>query len=239
MLVPCRYIILFMRLHGFDNSNMQENSSPEEKLLELIKRGANPDKIGTKDTSPQPPKQEKSVEEPAPRPKSIPAVSRKAKTRYTKSFSVLNKFLVVLVVCVIVYMVLAYVKNPYKSKTEISSEVEVETGGELLEDTPASPPISHYVEILGGRQMFKLYEVPKPKPVGPPKPRVTLQQLLAAYTFIGVIFGDVPQAIIEEKRTGQSFYLTAGQYLGEIKIERIERGRITVSYEDEMMDVSI
>lgn len=233
--MPYRCIISFMRLHGFDNSNMQENSSPEEKLLELIKKGAN----SPKEILPEPPKKEKPAEEPVPKPKSIPSVSKRVRARYTKSFSVLNKFLVVLVVCVIVYMVLAYIKNPYKSKTEISSEVEIETSGELLEDTPASSPISHYVEILGGRQMFKLYEVPKPKPVGPPKPRVTLQQLLAAYTFIGVIFGDVPQAIIEEKRTGQSFYLTAGQYLGEIKIEKIERGKITVSYEDEMMDVNI
>lgn len=216
---------------------MQGNSSPEEKLLDLIKKGTN----STKEAVPEPPKQDPVRSSPAKagRPTSNGAsVSKKLGARYPKPFPIFNKFLVLLLVCAIVYTVFTYI-HYYKTKTEIPGEVEIEKGGELLEDTPTPPALSHYTDVLGRRQMFKLYEAPKPKPVGPPKPKITLQQLLAGYTFIGVIFGDVPQAIVEEKRTGQSFYLTAGQYLGEIKIEKIDRGRITVSYEDEMLDISI
>lgn len=210
---------------------MQDNISPEEKLLDLIKKG----KDNIKDIPPEQPKQEKSAEGPVA-PIGVP---KKIRIRYASPFSILNKFLIIAVICAIVYMVFAY-KYPYKPETEISSHVEIEKGEGAIGETPKPlPPVSHYMDIMSRRQMFKLYEVPKPKPQGPTKPKVTLQQLLAGYTFVGVIFGDVPQAIVEEKKTGQSFYLTAGQFLGEIKIEKIERGRITVSYEDESMDISI
>lgn len=209
---------------------MRENISPEEKLLDIIKKGAN----NTKNTPPEQAEQEAPAE-PAPKA-SLP---KKIDIKSAKTFSILNKFLILAGMCTAAYMIISYI-YPYTPKSGILERVEPEKGGELLAGTPkAPPPASYYTDILSRRQMFKLYEVPKPKPSGPPKPKVTIQQLLAGYTFIGVIFGDVPQAIVEEKRTGQSFYLTAGQFLGEIKIEKIERGRITVSYEDESMVISI
>lgn len=207
---------------------MQENISPEEKLLNLIKKGGN-DK---KETPPQEPKQEEP-------PKVSGTIPRKKRLKGIKSFAILNKFLVICVLGTIGYMVFSYL-YAYKPETQIPERVELKREGEIGEGTPKPPPpLSHYTDTMSSRQMFKLYEVPKPTPTGPPKPKVTLQQLLGGYTFVGIIFGDVPQAIVEEKRSGQSFYLTAGQFLGEIKVEKIERGKITVSYEDERMDISI
>lgn len=213
---------------------MHDNVTPEEKLLNLIKKG----KDNSKD-KPEELKQEESVGKPLAAPKVSTSIPRKIKIKYVKSFSILNNFLIIAVVCNIIYMVFSYI-YPYRPGTETLEKIDVKREDQKLGDTPRPlPPLSHYTGVVSTRQMFKLYEAPKPKPVGPPKPKVTLQQLLAGYTFVGVIFGDVPQAIVEEKRSGQSFYLTAGQYLGEIKVEKIERGRITVSYEDEMIDISI
>lgn len=208
---------------------MQENISPEEKLLSLIKKGGN----DTKNTPPpQPPKQEEP-------PKGPIAIPRKKRVKGIKSSAILNKFLVICALCAIGYMIFSYL-SAYKPKTRIPERVELKKEDQTLEGASAKvPPLSNYTDVLSSRQMFRLYEVPKPKPTGPTKPKVTLGQLLGGYTFVGIIFGDVPQAIVEEKRTGQSFYLVAGQLLGEIKIEKIERGKITVSYEDERMDISI
>lgn len=222
---------------------MQENISPEEKLLNLIKKTNSNPKNTVPEHSPaaqglnEKPKQEEPVEEPAKTQKGVSVVPKKIRKNIIVHFSLLNKFLIICILGTVIYLVFGY-SFPYKSKTAIPERVGM-TGG-VSEETPKpQPPLTHYTEALSQRQMFKLYEAPKPKPTGPPKPKVTLQQLLGGYTFVGIIFGDVPQAIIEEKRSGQSFYLTSGQYLGEIKIEKIERGKITVSYEDERMDVSI
>lgn len=220
---------------------MQENISPEEKLLNLIKKGnSNP-----KDTVPEPSpsaqgknkKKEESVQEPEKTQKGIGPVPKKIRKKVIAYFSLLNKFLIICILGAIIYLVFGYL-FPYKSEIVIPGVVSV--GERVIDEAPEPQgPLSHYTGVLSQRQMFKLYEAPKPKPTGPPKPKVTLQQLLGGYTFVGIIFGDVPQAIVEERRTGQSFYLTSGQYLGEIKIEKIEKGKITVSYEDERMDVSI
>lgn len=218
---------------------MQKDVSPEEKLLNLIKKGA----ADPKEIPEKPKEKEESVEESAQEPVSVPkipiTVPRKKRLKGIKSFSILNKFFIVCVVGAIAYMVFSYL-YPYKSKVQIPERFELKRGDETLEGQPKPPPVlSHYADILSRRQMFKLYEAPRPTSTGPPKPKVTLQQLLGGYTFVGIIFGEVPQAIVEEKRSGQSFYLTAGQFLGEIKIEKIERGKITVSYEEERMDISI
>lgn len=218
---------------------MQDNISPEEKLLNLIKKG--PDNAKNNINQPKTIDTASNETEGPPVKAKVPAgIPRKTGAGSGKSFTILNKLFIIAVVCAIFYMIIAYI-YPYRSKVEIPGHVEA-TGKdtEILGGTPKPPPpLAHYTDILTRRQMFKLYEVPKPKPVGPAKPKVTLQQLLAGYTFIGILFGDVPQAIVEEKRSGQSFYLTAGQFIGEIKIEKIERGRITVSYEEETMDISI
>jgi hypothetical protein len=226
---------------------MQESISPEEKLLNLIKKGSvEPKDALAEKTRPEGPprrggqaKQEEPAKEPAVAPKVPITIPRKKRAKGIKTFSILNKIFVICIIGTIIYTVLSYL-YAYKSKTQIPERVELKREEGLLEGAPkAPPPLSHYTDILGRRQMFKLYEAPRPTPTGPPKPKVTLQQLLAGYTFVGIIFGEVPQAIVEEKRSGQSFYLTSGQFLGEIKIEKIERGKITVSYEEERLDISI
>lgn len=237
---------------------MPDNITPEEKLLNLIKgskgseekkKGEVPSdakeapKAGETPKAKEAPKAEeapKAKEEVEAKTKEhVPAVIRKRKKELGNPFPILNKFLFLIMSGVLVYMVVGYI-FPYKSKTDISERIE---GREALksakEDLVVLPPLSNYTTAVRRRKMFKVYEPPKPKTVGPTKPKVTLQQLLGGYTFVGIIGGDPPQAVVEEKRSKQSYYLSAGQYLGEIKIDKVQKGKVTVSYGDETMDIRI
>lgn len=214
---------------------MQKDISPEEKLLNLIK-GRDP---GSKDVSQEKSEQGEPSQEPISLPKGTIPVPRKKMVKEIKSLSILNKFFILCLIGATGYTAFCYI-YPYKSKVKIPERFELRRQSQTLGREPKLPPsLSYYADVLSTRQMFKLYEAPKPTPTGTPKQKVTLQQLLSGYTFVGVIYGEVPQAIVEEKRSGQSFYLIAGQSLGEIKIEKIERGKITISYEEERMEISI
>jgi len=205
---------------------MQENNSPEEKLLNLIKQG----KAG--------PKSNKSVEPTKSALTVFGKVAFKKKKSGSRSLLLANRILVIVVISVLVYLVLSFI-FPYTSATKIPDKVSPirEIAGQV--EGQKKDPLTHYTNTLNRRQMFKMYEPPRPKAMEKEKPRVTLQQLLGGYTFVGIIFGDNPQAIIEEKKSGQSYYLTAGQFLGEIKIEKIEKGKITVSHGEEALAINI
>ena len=247
---------------------MQENISPEERLLNLIKKGE------AKPEEPQKP-EEVPVDKPAEKPET--KLEKKSESKYKvnlkkyfkrvkkaktkdkiqkpvkpaqiepgeekdkvfKVLSLLNKILVAGIILALGFMIYGFVIS-YKSETDIPTSISQKSGGGIDDATPEpQPALNHYTGVLSKRKMFKLYEAPRPKQKAPEKPKVTLQQLLAGYTFVGIIFGDEPQAIVEEKKSGQSYYLTEGQFLGEIKIEKIDKGKVSVTYDEQTMEIRI
>lgn len=220
---------------------MKENIPPEEKLLNLIKNSKKETKNPQPETGSTNIQEEKGspVSKKGKAKKVISGVPAKRKTTGSRIYSLINRLLVIAVLLSLAYSVLSYFSK-YKSDTDVLERKEEgakEEKGEELAVT--SRPLSYYTDVISGRQIFKVVEAPVQKQAGPAKPKITLSQLLGGYTFVGIIFGDVPQAIVEEKKSGQSFYLTEGQMLGEIKIDKIEEGKITVTYEEETMDVRI
>jgi len=169
----------------------------------------------------------------------IPVNLIKRKRPSGSLISYLNKFLVFGMAIGLAYMILGY-KFPYKSKVHIPKHIS-KSGmlGESKNSLGVLPPLSDYIGTISHRQIFKIYEPPRPKIQAPKKAKPSIQQVLSGYTFVGIIFGNPSQAIIEEKRSGQSYYLSAGQYLGDIKIEKVEKGKVTVSYNGKTMDVRI
>lgn len=45
-------------------------------------------------------------------------------------------------------------------------------------------------------------------------------------TLIGIMAGDNPQVIIEDKKTQKTYYLNKGQFVGEFKVEDIQEGKV-------------
>lgn len=53
----------------------------------------------------------------------------------------------------------------------------------------------------------------------------------------GILIEDPPQAIIKEKKSGNTYYLKKGESLGEIKIVDILEGKIVVEYRGEAYEI--
>ncbi len=47
---------------------------------------------------------------------------------------------------------------------------------------------------------------------------------------VGIIAGENPQAIVEDKKTLKTYYVTKGQFVGEMQIDDIREGKIIVNY---------
>ena len=51
--------------------------------------------------------------------------------------------------------------------------------------------------------------------------------------------GEDPQAIIEDKRTGETLFLKRGEMINDIKIEVIGTGRVTLGYNEDTTTLSL
>lgn len=99
-------------------------------------------------------------------------------------------------------------------------------------------PISYYDDIIKKRNLFKGIALPQEK-----KNKKTLSQtaseLLANYSLKGILSEDSPQAIIEDKKTKQTYFLNKGDSLGEFLIEEINEGKITLDLEGQKVEMSL
>lgn len=63
--------------------------------------------------------------------------------------------------------------------------------------------------------------------------------LIKDINLLGVISGDNPQAIIEDKKSQKTCYLTKGQMIGEFQVEYIGEGKIILNYSGQKFELNI
>lgn len=110
--------------------------------------------------------------------------------------------------------------------------------GSSLEEAEAWKPFLLYVEQFRRREIFKIFE--KPVVGAPPAAvRTSLSELAAGLNLSGILLEKEPQAIIEDKKSGKTYFLKKGEYLNNIKIDEIKRGKVRLRYESETMELEL
>ena len=96
-------------------------------------------------------------------------------------------------------------------------------------------------EPLPDKDLFKSLEQPPPNSVSGPAPArvASLDQILSNYNLAGIIGGPQPQAIIEDKRQGKTFFLNVGDMLGEIRIVAIKEGKVVIAIGSEQAELDL
>ena len=120
--------------------------------------------------------------------------------------------------------------NPAKDKGSISG-----TDYKIKE----LKPFSYYSEIIGKRQLFKIIASAETKEKSKAAPAAASLDAIKNYSLLGVISGENPQAILEDKKTKQTLYLQKGQSLGEFKVKDVQDGKIILESGGETAELSI
>ena len=61
--------------------------------------------------------------------------------------------------------------------------------------------------------------------------------MVKTISLLGIIAGDIPQAIIEDKRSQKTYYLNKWQSLGEFVVDDIQEGKVVLNYKGEKFEV--
>jgi len=98
-----------------------------------------------------------------------------------------------------------------------------ESGSEIKEQTK---PFEFYQQGIANRRIFA--NASGQESINPASAANT--DLVKDINLVGVITGANPQAVIEDKKTLKTYYVTKGQFIGEAQIEDIQEGKIILNY---------
>lgn len=211
---------------------MNGNLSPEEKLLRLIK---GEDKIKPKIL----PDQDSAVA------KTLPVVQPVTTKIFLKkpfhfaiqkylNFVNLRKTLPFLLAAFIIYFIASLI-YPFVCLRNIKlSAVSKERFENSVIPKEETKPYEFYLEGARQRQIFAT-----------PITQETIGSAgvetssIKDINLIGIISGDNPQAVIEDKKAQKTFYVTKGQFIGEFRIDDIQQGKIILTNRGQRFELYI
>jgi hypothetical protein len=220
---------------------MREDVSPEEKLLSIIKGKQNIPENGApkpeiKDIKPVPRVPWKRIDD------YISAVLKndflKNSILDARALRVFNKCAVVIAALIAVYLMLDIILvSPSRKAATLLSKTSL--SGPLSETAGKTMPVetkgySYYSNKMSGRNIFggSSYIQTESQTAG----SETSAELSGGNLgLVGIVPGDSPQAIVEDKKNQKTYYLIKGQSINGITVEEIDEDKVTLEYRGKKM----
>jgi len=211
---------------------MSDNISPEEKLLRLI-RGRKDQEAVTNKISP--------VIAPAAladlkadfKPSAFLSVQKYL------SFLSIKKIIWIIFAVSCIYMISSFI-YPWLGSGEIKPPEVTQNKVAVPEDElkRQEKPYEFYLEGIKNRQIFTSTSHQETQnPVSEAKANAA--DLIKDINLVGIISGENPQAVIEDKKTQKTYYVTKGQFIGEFEVKDIQEGKVILNYKDQKYELYI
>lgn len=193
---------------------MKDSISPEEKLLKLIR--------GQKKTADLKPAIQPSISPPYPSAQNYLSLNIKKIIWAAFVFACIYlaaSFIYPLVSLKRIELLQATPEKITESKIEVKSKAR---------------PYEFYLEGVKNRQIFGSPALKQE--MG--RPAIGLDtDLIKDFNLVGIISGENPQAVIEDKKVQKTYYLSKGQFIGEFQIEDIQEGKIILNYQGQKFEL--
>lgn len=215
---------------------MKKDFSPEERLLRLIKKSKKeeaPKKEEVEKIELQRPPIMAQADKGLVKASAIllPSMFKKVNTH------VLNSLLVIILAAILLYFIGDFLYTSfYKEETGSFKEFQAAPAPKAVEEKEKAldvKPYSFYSSSIEGRNIFLPQEVETEAVFTGP----TIEEISANLSLIGIIAGDRPQAIIEDKKTGKSHFLYQDGSAGKARIVEILEDSVVVEYQGERFEL--
>lgn len=206
---------------------MKDNISPEEKLLRLIKGQKKPAPVTAS------PKQTQAAQ-----PKAVLAANRH--TRVKKYFAYLSPQRVVLFIFIASFLFLAgsFLYPLWEAKrleAELKDQQSRNFAQANIHPKEKSKPLEFYLDGAKNRKIFNsLAESENASPA-----KTADANLIKDINLVGIISGENPQVIIEDKKAQKTYYLSKGQFIGDLEVSDIQDGKIILNYNGQRYELHL
>lgn len=222
---------------------MQENISPEERLLRLIQgKGKKPLKQDKEIVRQPEPSQPNKVTQ------DIAVIEEGRAKKF--SFSLVNYILIAILLASGAYLLLDFliigpgrIERAILDRARIDKETYIPSPSQIQESdlmtssatSFSDQPVSYYTQAVESDDIFAV-------PAAETKqlaPEPSILEVIAQFKLQGIISGAQPQAIIEDTKTKQIYFLSPGEGIGEIKVMQILPGKVKLKYHDQEAELSL
>jgi len=94
-------------------------------------------------------------------------------------------------------------------------------------------PFEFYQQSVAGRNIFG--SISAQETAGPASAAGV--DLVKDISLVGIIAGENPQAIVEDKKTAKTYYVTKGQLIADMQIDDIQESKIIVNYKGQKYEL--
>jgi len=242
---------------------MNKEFSPEERLLHLIKGKKDIPKKPEKQQEEKPIIKDETITLKEKSSTPIKEINKEPIKTITKSESksVINSNVVLLIVVFVILLAMGIGIISIFTKKEdkdiknlellISSISEAANKKPLMDKEPTEKLVAKdqvskkegtssfadYQKLLSDKSIFAPAAPRKRQQLASEGP--SLRDLVKELRLVGIMPGEDPQAIIEDKRSGQTLFLRKGEMINDIKIEVIGTGRVTLGYGEDTTTLSL
>lgn len=198
--------------------------TPEERLLKLIR--------GQKKKEPQ------AALSSELHVKKSPLPNHPVHIFIQKYFSLLNTQNIAWIIFITSFIYLIYsfiypaiglrkIRLPRVAKTKISEE--------KIDLYRQMKPYEFYLEASKKRQIFSGTSGVKNSISASAAESASIRDM----NLVGILSGDAPQAIIEDKRAQKTYYVNKGQFVGDFQLEDIQEGKIILNNNGQRYELHI
>jgi len=200
---------------------MTDNQLPEERLLKLIR--------GEKKPVPKP----TLVDKPLPKP-AVPVIKPKPKKHHLRLKHLLIFIIIIMLLAISGQLFYYYLDSRMlvpKRGLLPNADLVITGSAVKIED------FSNYNNVFSSRNIFKSVTTGGEAPGAEPK--ISRAEILEKISLLGIISGARPQAIIEDKTSNQSYFLSEGDGFGVLKVEKVETNKVLINYDGEKIELSL
>ena len=226
---------------------VKDHASPEERLLALI-RG--------KHKRPEPAPEKKDAREAeAPKEPLIPRAGRrpgnirineifkpgflKSKFLDPASLRVINRYIAVSVILFIVYIFIEILFIKPASQVAVAPAKEQGASKTVIPEprraVPEARDYSYYSTEISEKKIFGQAE----QEGGQGQQVVTAEDIAGTIGLVGIIAGDNPQAVLEDKKSQKTYYVTKGESFNGFLVEEISQGKVLLDYQGKKIALSL
>lgn len=100
-------------------------------------------------------------------------------------------------------------------------------------------PFETYLNDIGKKQLFIASSIEKPLLSQDSQNALENMDLIKDITLVGIVSGDNPQAIIQNMKSGKTYYLNKGQTLGDFSIDDIQGEKVILKYNGQTTELHL
>jgi type II secretory pathway component PulC len=210
---------------------MASNITPEERLLKLIR--------GPKKKEPQAEKKPvtSAVSSELPVKKSL-LPNHPIHIFIQKYFSLLNsqKIIWIVFVASCIYLIYSFIYPEIRlRKIKLPRVAEAKIPENRIDLQRQMKPYEFYLEASKKRQIFGGISGLENSISASAAESASIKDM----NLVGILSGDTPQAIIEDKRAQKTYYVNKGQFVGDFQLEDIQEGKIILNNNGQRYELHI